>query len=88
MYKYKFAMKNCYQIENKQTVQAHGVMVFKYTMDLIDVLKGKESKFNQSIPQIIIDNKEKILLKLLGFKSIKHYTMWHDIGKPFCERGS
>lgn len=78
---YKKKMKKCYQIKDKQTIQAHGYMVFKYSVDLLNAIKGFPSKFNQKVPECFYKIKVE---DLVGYKTLKHYAMWHDMGKPFC----
>jgi methyltransferase-like protein len=36
------------------------------------------------LPQWWLDHKDIILQNIYDFKTIKHYNIWHDIGKPFC----
>lgn len=82
------AMKNTDQIKNKQTILQHGLMVFKYAMDLKNYLE-KESplKYQWRIPDWFYNNKDLILKELVDFKTMKHYCIFHDIGKPYCKGG-
>jgi hypothetical protein len=36
------------------------------------------------LPQWWTDYREQILGSIHDYKIIKHYNLWHDIGKPFC----
>lgn len=36
------------------------------------------------LPQWLSEYEDAIYANLHEFKTIKHYTIWHDIGKPFC----
>lgn len=77
-------MKATYQIKDQQTILQHGLMVYSYAYDLIKVLKGEKSKYNQKLPAWMIENSIFILSNILDIKSIKHYCIWHDLGKPHC----
>jgi hypothetical protein len=62
-----------------QTILQHGLSVFKYTNKLIN--KQYEGF---RLPQWWSEYEEEILANIHEFKTIKHYTIFHDIGKPFC----
>lgn len=82
-------MKNCYQIEGKQTILQHGYMVFNYTIDLINHLKhGTPLKYTQRVPDFMYEYKDQIINNLVDFKTLKHYTILHDCGKPYCKPDS
>lgn len=53
--------------------------MFQYTNKL---LNKDYTKFR--LPQWWEQYEERIYANLHDFKTIKHYTIWHDIGKPFC----
>lgn len=77
-------MKNTEQTKGLSVLE-HGFMVKNYTFDLINHLKGLDTKYNWSkLPSIIIDNKELFLDNLLPKDIIKEYTILHDIGKAYC----
>lgn len=78
-------MQNCWQFENKQTVWQHGISVYRYTRDVINVLEGKESKLGQKIPEWIQLNAKFLLDNLISDNDIKLYTLFHDCGKPFTK---
>lgn len=63
----------------EQTMIQHGLSVWKYYLNL---LNGDTEGFR--LPQWWIDHQEDILANLHSYKTIKHYTIWHDIGKPHC----
>lgn len=82
------AMKRTFQVEGEQTVAQHGLSVFKYTLDILRVLKGEPSTLEIRVPSWLTQNREVILRNLVDYKTIKHYCLWHDIGKPFCRPDS
>ena len=53
--------------------------MFQYTNQL---LNKDYTKFR--LPQWWTQYEDKIFDNLHDFKTIKHYTIWHDIGKPYC----
>lgn len=71
-------MKETKQTKGQNMIQ-HGLSVFHYTNLL---LKRDYTKFR--LPQWWNQYEDKIFENLHDFKTIKHYTIWHDIGKPFC----
>lgn len=62
-----------------QNILQHGLSVFRYTNKLLN--KDFEGF---RLPQWWGQYEEAIYANLHDFKTIKHYTIWHDIGKPFC----
>jgi hypothetical protein len=72
-------MKATKQAKNQNMLQ-HGLSVWSYTYKL---LKGNTEGFR--LPQWWDDYKDEIFANLHDFKTIKHYNIWHDIGKPFCK---
>lgn len=62
-----------------QNILQHGLSVFQYTSKLLN--KDFEGF---RLPQWWGEYEEAIYANLHDFKTIKHYTIWHDIGKPFC----
>lgn len=82
-------MKTTWQIQDKLTVYGHGSLVFKYTMDIINHLKnGTPLKYDQKVPDFIYEYKDVLLNNIVSFKTLKHYTILHDCGKPFCKPDS
>jgi hypothetical protein len=75
-------MKGTLQTDT-QSVYEHGVSVKNYFFDLLDHLRyNKPLKYEWQLPEWIYDP---ILLKNLPDDSILElYTLYHDIGKPFC----
>lgn len=71
-------MKNTEQAPGQNIVQ-HGLKVFRYTNKLLN-----QEYEGITLPQWWDEFKEQIYSDLHDFKSIKHYTIFHDIGKPFC----
>lgn len=67
------------QQAKQQNILQHGLSVFRYT----NLLLNKDyTKFR--LPQWWEQYADKIHENLHDFKTIKHYTIWHDIGKPHC----
>ena len=62
-----------------QNILQHGLSVFRYTSKLLN--KDFEGF---RLPQWWGEYEDAIYANLHDFKTIKHYTIWHDIGKPFC----
>lgn len=71
-------MKNTAQTSGQSILQ-HGLSVFQYTNKLLN--KNYEGF---RLPQWWEQYEEQIFANLHDFKTIKHYTIWHDIGKPYC----
>lgn len=71
-------MRACQQTANQNTLQ-HGLSVWKHTFRLLtsDDLSGFR------LPSWWDQYKAKILENTHSFKTIKHYAIWHDCGKPF-----
>lgn len=78
------AVKECKQSET-QSVLEHGFSVKNYLFDLINHLEhGVDLKYQCKIPESILNHKDLILESLPDRKTLKLYTIAHDIGKPFC----
>jgi hypothetical protein len=71
-------MKATKQAKNQSIIQ-HGLSVWSYTRRLIS---GDTEGFR--LPQWFTDYQDQILGNLHDYKTIRHYNIWHDIGKPFC----
>jgi hypothetical protein len=78
-------MKSCWQVEDKQSIWDHGISVYEYSIDLINILNGKQSKFNQKVPQWILDHSDFIIKNIVSENELKMYTIFHDCGKPYCK---
>lgn len=77
-------LKECKQTET-QNVLEHGISVKNYLFDLISHLEfGSPLKYEWKLPDWILDNKDLIINSLPSKKTLKLYTILHDIGKPFC----
>lgn len=71
-------MRACNQTSG-QTIVQHGLSVWRFT----NLLLNKDySKFK--MPEWWEDFSDEIYKNLHSRKTIKHYTIWHDCGKPFC----
>lgn len=62
-----------------QSILQHGLSVYQYTYKLLN--KNIEGF---RLPQWWSEYEDAIYANLHDFKTIKHYTIWHDIGKPYC----
>jgi hypothetical protein len=79
------AVKSHFQIPGRQTVYQHGLSVFRHTLAIRAVLEGGEHEQGLKIPTWLIENRAFILRRLVDHKTLKHYCLWHDLGKPFCK---
>lgn len=71
-------MRATIQAQNQSILQ-HGFSVWSYTRRL---LNGDTEGFR--LPQWWIQYQDQILDNLHDYKTIKHYNIWHDMGKPSC----
>ena len=71
-------MQECNQFDS-QTVYEHGLSVQSVFIDLYN----KDFK-DYPIPNWLINNFNFIKSKLLNYEQILEYTLFHDVGKPFC----
>ena len=77
-------MKTCEQTKGLSVYQ-HGKMVQNYTFDLINHLRECTNlTYDWKLPEWITEEKDYILQNLLSDEIIDEYTLYHDIGKPFC----
>lgn len=63
-----------------QTILQHGLSVYKYTYQL---LKNHHSN-SFRLPSWWNEYSDEIFRNCCDLKTIKHYTIWHDLGKPQC----
>lgn len=71
-------MQECNQFDN-QTVYEHGLSVQSVFISLYN--KNFESYL---IPDWFINNFEYLKNNLIKYEDILEYTLFHDVGKPFC----
>lgn len=76
-------MKQCLQTEN-QSVYQHGLSVWNYTEQLINILKSGNVPDGFKIPNWFIQYNKFLLKALLPINIIEEYTIHHDCGKPYC----
>jgi hypothetical protein len=77
-------MKSCGQTETQSVLQ-HGFSVKNHLFDLLDHLEeSSDLKYEWRIPEWVYENKEMILSSLPSRKTLKLYTVMHDVGKSFC----
>ena len=77
-------MKNCSQTK-EQTIYEHGISVRDHVFQIINYIKTSTIDGEWKLPSWLIENKEKILSKLLSENIIEIYTLFHDVGKPYCK---
>jgi len=75
-------MKCCKQTEN-QSVYEHGLSVQFHTKQLISILKSKINN-GYRLPNWFFQYSDQILEELFSDEVISDYTLYHDIGKPYC----
>lgn len=76
------AMRECMQMPG-MSVLAHGVMVARYFEDLQQhVLHGAALKYEWVLPEWA--HSPTLWERLLPFKTVRRYQIYHDCGKPFC----
>lgn len=71
-------MRACLQTKDQNTLQ-HGLSVWKHTYTLI----SSDDLSNYRLPQWFSAYKKQLLDNIHPFKTIKHYAIWHDCGKPY-----
>lgn len=63
-----------------ETILQHGLAVFQHT---VKILTGDTNNFR--LPSWYAKYQSEIREKLHDYKTIKHYTIWHDISKPYVK---
>lgn len=77
-------MKSCEQTKGLSVLQ-HGFSDKNYLFDLLNHLRHNTPlKYEWFLPDWLYENKDLILSTLVDDKTLKLYTILHDIGKPFC----
>ena len=77
-------MSECEQTKG-QSVLDHGISVKNYLFDLINHLRtGSPLQYEWKLPDWVLQNKDLILSSLPDDKTLKFYTIFHDIGKWKC----
>lgn len=77
-------MKNCEQTKG-MSVYEHGESVRDYLFDIINHLRyDSPLKYQWALPDWVYQNKNLLLSSLPDDESLSLYTLFHDIGKPFC----
>lgn len=67
-----------------QTIYQHGLSVQQHLFDLISHLKTGSDLSDWRLPSWLLDFKEQILANLHSEDVLAAYTLFHDVGKPFC----
>lgn len=78
------AMKTTEQIPGKQTVLQHGLSVRKKLDSIIKSLDKEGALEEQWTPSWLVKYHKEIKENILSTKTLRRYTLWHDLGKPFC----
>ncbi len=76
-------MEQCYQTPG-QNIYQHGISVRDHLRQIIDFLKGNDNLEGWKIPPWLVSEKEILLDKILPWEILENYTVYHDVGKPFC----
>ena len=79
-------MKKCYQIPDKQTVWEHGESVQRNLNTILDfLLENKSLPPGWIIPCWLTDSKDIIVSFLYSREILNQYSLFHDLGKPYCQ---
>ena len=77
-------MRSCEQTKGMSVLE-HGFSVKNYLFDLLNHLRHDTPlKYEWCIPDWLYPNKDLILSSLPDDYTLKIYTIFHDIGKPYC----
>lgn len=76
-------MENCWQTPT-QNIYQHGISVKNHLFQIMEFLHDRDSLEGWKIPYWLISEKELLLNLLLPWEILETYTIYHDIGKPFC----
>lgn len=84
IHEYVDIMQRCFQTKGVSILD-HGLMVENILFsDLIPFLKSEKLVLDYKIPDWLSNNKQKILFSLPSEYTLRKYTRFHDIGKPWC----
>lgn len=72
-------MKTTFQTA-QQSILQHGLSVYKHTYELLH----NPNSNNFRLPAWWDEYSDELLKNCCDLKTIKHYTIWHDLGKPKC----
>lgn len=76
-------MENCWQTPT-QNIYQHGISVRDHLYQIIAFLNDSDSLDGWRKPSWLSSEKEFIKSKLLPWNVLETYTVYHDVGKPFC----
>ena len=76
-------MNSCMQ-SKQQSIYEHGLSVNRYLFDLLTFLDTGVSRYSWNIPSALLQNKQYFLSNLAPLDILNDYTIYHDIGKPYC----
>lgn len=76
-------MKSCPQTDT-QSVYQHGFSVGTHAAQLLDALEYNDNIYDFRLPDWFSFYREQIMERLLPYKTIFDYTLFHDCGKPYC----
>lgn len=76
-------MEQCYQTPG-QNIYQHGLSVRDHLKQIFDFLQDKNSLEGWRIPSWLLSEKDFLLSKVLPWEVLETYTVYHDVGKPFC----
>ena len=78
-------MKANFQVEDIQTIYQHGISVLNEVKKIIYELKYKKES---NLPDFLYQYSDILLEKLVDYKTLYLYCVYHDCGKPFCKPDS
>jgi hypothetical protein len=76
-------MLRCEQTKG-QNVYQHGLAVQNKASDLLTSLQNDSPLPDWRLPRWIDEYRPQLLKSLHSYETIANYTLFHDIGKPFC----
>lgn len=76
-------MERCYQTPG-QNIYQHGLSVRDHLKQILSFLRKQDSLEGWKIPLWLSSERDLLLSKLLSWDMLEIYTIYHDVGKPFC----
>lgn len=77
------AMEQCYQTPG-QNIYQHGLSVRDHLQQILCFLQKQDPLEGWRIPSWLASGKEFLFSKILSWDVLETYTVYHDVGKPFC----
>ncbi len=76
-------MEQCYQTDT-QTIYQHGLSVCEHLRVLLNYVIQPSELVDWRLPDWLITEPELLLKHLLSWEILEQYTIFHDVGKPWC----